>query len=167
MDDYQGGGEDIFATSKTKEQLYMEAKDILAMVSNGSNSGKRFPPDYVNLAAGGISPGSTGPRRPPKSKHDRDPNSPTTQVLHSHFNIRPCHLCSTCFNLALSQYLQGSHDHPKLPSQEATNRLLIGTTMLNGNRKSPARAFSPEREIIQVIKLSVSFPLSRLNLNFN
>ncbi|XP_059096126.1 pleckstrin homology-like domain family B member 2 [Tigriopus californicus] len=121
MDDCQGGGEEIFSTNKTKEQLYMEAKDILAMVSNGTNSGKRFPPDYVNLA-GGISPGSTGPRRPPKSKHDRDPNSPITQ---------------------------GSHDHPTLPSQEATNRLLIGTTMLNGNRKSPARAFSPEREIIQ------------------
>eukprot|EP00095_Tigriopus_kingsejongensis_P007663 maker-scaffold156_size297567-snap-gene-0.18 protein:Tk07663 transcript:maker-scaffold156_size297567-snap-gene-0.18-mRNA-1 annotation:"grb2-associated binder " len=123
--DYQGGGEDLFATSKTKEQLYVEAKDILSMISGGSAiqaSTRGGMPDYTNLV-GGISPGSTAPRRPPKSKHDRDPNSPA---------------------------LEGASDQMfTLPSQEATNRLLIGTTMLNGNRRSPARAFSPEREIIQ------------------
>lgn len=77
----QGGGEALFTTSKTKEQLYIEAKDIL----NGVDIQKRPPPDYVNVLSAN-SPGSTQPRRPPRSKHDRDPNSPVPQVINDHFS---------------------------------------------------------------------------------
>ena len=59
LSDYQGGREDLADTDKSKEQLYTEAKEILAMVS--SAGGGRSPTD---------SPSNTGPRRPPRSKHD-------------------------------------------------------------------------------------------------
>lgn len=97
-DYYQGGGEDLFATNKTKEQLYIEAKDILNAIGAGvdpplATVGARQQlfnnPDYINVPASpaaalltpaGSSPGSTHPRRPPRSKHDRDPSSPEPQV---------------------------------------------------------------------------------------
>jgi hypothetical protein len=77
LDDYQGGaGESIFATGgKTKEQLYSEAKDILAAMTAS-------PTGFVSSSSAS-SPGSTmmqQPRRPPRSKHDRDPSSPEPQV---------------------------------------------------------------------------------------
>ena len=53
--DYQGGREAPADTEKSKEQLYTEAKEILALV------GGRTPTE---------SPNNTGPRRPPRSKHD-------------------------------------------------------------------------------------------------
>ena len=56
LSDYQGGKEDMADTDKTKEQLYTEAKEILALVG-------RSPVE---------SPSSTGPRRPPRSKHDSE-----------------------------------------------------------------------------------------------
>ena len=56
LSDYQGGKEDMADTDKTKEQLYTEAKEILALVG-------KSPVE---------SPSSTGPRRPPRSKHDSE-----------------------------------------------------------------------------------------------
>merc|ERR1719270_1668044 len=53
--DYQGGREAPADTEKSKEQLYTEAKEILAL------GGGRTPTE---------SPNNTGPRRPPRSKHD-------------------------------------------------------------------------------------------------
>jgi len=52
--DYQGGKEGIADTDKSKEELYIEAKEILALVSQSPTE----------------SPSSTGQRRPPRSKHD-------------------------------------------------------------------------------------------------
>lgn len=52
--DYQGGKEGIADTDKSKEELYIEAKEILALVSQSPTE----------------SPSSTGPRKPPRSKHD-------------------------------------------------------------------------------------------------
>ena len=58
--DYQGGKEAIADTDKSKEQLYTEAKEILALVGAGGQT-TTTPTD---------SPSNTGPRRPPRSKHD-------------------------------------------------------------------------------------------------
>ena len=53
-----GGGEGLAeAGDKTREQLYTEAKEILALVPGPSPA---------------ESPCNTGPRRPPRSKHDKD-----------------------------------------------------------------------------------------------
>eukprot|EP00092_Neocalanus_flemingeri_P010758 GFUD01011587.1.p1 GENE.GFUD01011587.1~~GFUD01011587.1.p1 ORF type:complete len:833 (-),score=197.09 GFUD01011587.1:64-2562(-) len=52
--DYQGGKEGIADTDKSKEELYIEANEILALVNQSPTN----------------SPSSTGPRKPPISKHD-------------------------------------------------------------------------------------------------
>merc|ERR1719189_2701986 len=70
LSDYQGGHEGLADTDKSREQLYTEAKEILALV--GSSGGQdpaapRRPPSLQELPE---SPSSTAPRRPPRSKHD-------------------------------------------------------------------------------------------------
>ena len=80
-DEYDGSGEALMSTSKTKEELYIEAKDILAMLEQQQQrNNQQQPMGFV-----GSSPGSTQPRRPPRSKHDRDPNSPAPLVRCSTF----------------------------------------------------------------------------------
>ena len=58
-----GGGEDLFSTEKSKEQLYIEAKHVLNSVEPYTTT-KR--PQDLN----GVSPPQTVPRKPPRSKHD-------------------------------------------------------------------------------------------------
>ena len=62
--DFQGGVEGLADTPLTREQLYTEAKEVLALVSSGPTSLARLSPSPAG------SPGNTGPRRPPRSKHD-------------------------------------------------------------------------------------------------
>ena len=135
--DYDGGaGEDIYVSSnKSKEQLYMEAKDILAMVSNSHVGSSpvpqqqygmihRPPPDYHHHhQQQQQQQQQQHPRRPPRSKHDRDPSSPVPNI---------------------------PSPVDQMPSHEAANRLLIGTTMLNPSnstssmsRNSPVRILPP------------------------
>lgn len=99
--DYQGGKESISdCNGKSKEELYIDAKELLGLVGGGSPA---------------ESPSSTGPRRPPRSKHD---------VINS------------------NNMTNGSD---VMPSSEAVNRMLIGTVMLSANRnvKSPDYIKSP------------------------
>ncbi len=120
MADYQGGGEDLFAgaAGKTKEQLYIEAKDILNSISNSPVAaaavvgGVGGIPDYCNVAAGNYSPatsaGSPGssrvaPRRPPRSKHDRPPYSPVQGQVRERA-ITWLVGFSTCFHLFSSYF---------------------------------------------------------------
>merc|ERR1712223_2369666 len=93
-----GGGEDLFSTEKSKEQLYIEAKHVLNSVEPYTTT-KR--PQDLN----GVSPPQTVPRKPPRSKHD-----PCSNVM------RP-------------------------PSQEAAQRVLIGTHMI-GRQRSPEQTMN-------------------------
>ena len=54
-------------TDKSKEELYIEAKEILALVSQSPTE----------------SPSSTGPRKPPRSKHDFLDDKPNVDVMPS------------------------------------------------------------------------------------
>ena len=84
-----GGGEGLAETGdKTREQLYSEAKEILALVPGPSPA---------------ESPCNTGPRRPPRSKHDKDKD----------------------------ESLLNTTSEAVMPSSEAASRLLIGTVMLS------------------------------------
>jgi len=65
--DYQGGKEGMADTDKSKEELYIEAKEILALVSQSPTE----------------SPSSTGPRKPPRSKHDFLDDKPNVDVMPS------------------------------------------------------------------------------------
>jgi len=65
--DYQGGKEGIADTDKSKEELYTEAKEILALVNQSPTE----------------SPSSTGPRKPPRSKHDFLDDKPNVDVMPS------------------------------------------------------------------------------------
>lgn len=65
--DYQGGKEGIADTDKSKEELYIEAKEILALVNQSPTE----------------SPSSTGPRKPPRSKHDFLDDKPNVDVMPS------------------------------------------------------------------------------------
>ena len=100
-----GCGEELFATEKSKEQLYIEAKHVLNMVEpyTTSTSSKK-------LELNGVSPPQTVPRKPPRSKHDPASNM-----------TRP-------------------------PSQEAANRVLIGTHMI-GRQRSPEQTLNKAKEI--------------------
>lgn len=53
----------MFSTTKSKEQLYIEAKHVLNMVE-----------PFTTNSLNGISPSSTVPRKPPRSKHDPGSN---------------------------------------------------------------------------------------------
>ena len=84
-----GGGEGLAeAGDKTREQLYTEAKEILALVPGPSPA---------------ESPCNTGPRRPPRSKHDKDKD----------------------------ESILSATSEAVMPSSEAASRLLIGTVMLS------------------------------------
>jgi hypothetical protein len=61
-----GGGEDLFSTDKSKEQLYIEAKHVLNLVEPYTTTTKRPHQEPLN----GVSPPQTVPRKPPRSKHD-------------------------------------------------------------------------------------------------
>ena len=105
----QGGHEGLADTDKSREQLYTEAKEILALV--GSSSGgqdpaaSRRPPSLQEPE----SPSSTAPRRPPRSKHDHSLGG------------------------------GGGEEAAQLqPSAEAASRLLIGTVMLSKAAPAPA-----------------------------
>jgi len=65
--DYQGGKEGIADTDKNKEELYIEAKEILALVNQSPTE----------------SPSSTGPRKPPRSKHDFTDDKANLDVMPS------------------------------------------------------------------------------------
>ena len=78
--DYQGGGEDLFSTSKTKEQLYVEAKDILNSIPIKEKSPPLSNGDSDRKPYVASSPVPSVTRRPPRSKHDRDPSSPMPEV---------------------------------------------------------------------------------------
>ena len=73
VSDYQGGKEELAESGdKSKEQLYTEAKEILAMVQE-SGDVSRPTSDTVNRQltdSPAESPNSTQHRRPPRSKHD-------------------------------------------------------------------------------------------------
>ena len=107
----QGGHEGLADTDKSREQLYTEAKEILALV--GSSGGQdtaasRRPPSLQELPE---SPSSTAPRRPPRSKHDH----------------------------SLGGGGGGGEEAAQLqPSAEAASRLLIGTVMLSKAAPAPA-----------------------------
>ena len=100
-------------TDKSREQLYTEAKEILALV--GSSGGQdpaasRRPPSLQELPE---SPSSTAPRRPPRSKHDH--------------------------SLGGGGGGGGGEEAAQLqPSAEAASRLLIGTVMLSKAAPAPA-----------------------------
>ena len=104
--DLQGGGGEGLADAgdKTREQLYSEAKEILALVPGPSPS---------------ESPCNTGPRRPPRSKHDKDKD----------------------------ESLLNTSSEAVMPSSEAASRMLIGTVMLKGSAtQSPASVDTLKRE---------------------
>ena len=65
-----GGGEDLFSTDKSKEQLYIEAKHVLNLVEPYTTTTKRPHLEPLN----GVSPPQTVPRKPPRSKHDPSSN---------------------------------------------------------------------------------------------
>ena len=106
----QGGHEGLADTDKSREQLYTEAKEILALVGSSSGSGQdtaasRRPPSLQEPE----SPSSTAPRRPPRSKHDHSLGG------------------------------GGGEEAAQLqPSAEAASRLLIGTVMLSKAAPAPA-----------------------------
>ena len=105
--DLQGGGGEGLADTgdKTREQLYSEAKEILALVPGPSPA---------------ESPCNTGPRRPPRSKHDKDKDE-------------------SLFNTS---------SEAVMPSSEAASRLLIGTVMLSKGSatQSPVSVDTLKRE---------------------
>ena len=105
--DLQGGGGEGLADTgdKTREQLYSEAKEILALVPGPSPA---------------ESPCNTGPRRPPRSKHDKDKDE-------SQLN---------------------TSSEAVMPSSEAASRLLIGTVMLSKGSatQSPVSVDTLKRE---------------------
>lgn len=81
----------MYHTGRSKEELYIESKRVFNTVE---------PYSHKIQETNGISPSSTTPRKPPRSKHDPSSNL-----------IRP-------------------------PSQEATQRVLIGTYMIGGQQKA-------------------------------
>ena len=91
-------------------------------------TGSQFLPHLLN--SNNSSPGSTFPRRPPRSKHD--------------LSLPP--LCSNGGNAVTMSYsrlqksCQDSSTREVIPSQEAPHRVLIGTQMLQGshNCKGPS-----------------------------
>jgi hypothetical protein len=109
----QGGGEDIYGNG------------ITSGMSNKNWSG-HFSPGFANSDSS--SPGSTAPRRPPRSKHD--------------LALSPANGCSPvspCMERKQSQNDEAHKaqiNHVTLPSKEAHSRLLIGTQMLQGTQNN-------------------------------
>ena len=83
-----GGGEDLFSTDKSKEQLYIEAKHVLNLVEPYATTTTTKRPHHEPL--NGVSPPQTVPRKPPRSKHDPCSNGvirPPSQEAAQRVNI--------------------------------------------------------------------------------
>ena len=93
---------------------------------SNKNLSNHFLPGFANSDSS--SPGSTAPRRPPRSKHD--------------LALSPANGCSPvspCMERKQSQNDEAHKaqiNHVTLPSKEAHSRLLIGTQMLQGTQNN-------------------------------
>ena len=93
---------------------------------SNKNLSSHFSPGFAN--GDSSSPGSTAPRRPPRSKHD--------------LALSPANGCSPVSPSMERKQSQNDEarkaqiDHVMLPSKEAPNRLLIGTQMLQGTQNN-------------------------------
>ena len=108
-----GGGEDIYGNG------------ITSGMSN-KNLSSHFSPGFANSDSS--SPGSTAPRRPPRSKHDL--------ALSPANGCSPVSPCMERKQSQIDETRKAQIDHVMLPSKEAPNRLLIGTQMLQGTQNN-------------------------------
>ena len=93
---------------------------------SNKNLSSHFSPGFANSDSS--SPGSTAPRRPPRSKHDL--------ALSPANGCSPISPCMERKQSQIDETRKAQIDHVMLPSKEAPNRLLIGTQMLQGTQNN-------------------------------
>ena len=118
---FPGGGEDIYGNGSSTGQPTSIGN--IAVHRDVTSISSHFSPSFAS--SDGSSPGSTAPRRPPRSKHDLSLSS-----VNGGFPVSPTIIRKT--NGELNQ----EADHVVLPSKEAPSRLLIGTKMLQGSQSN-------------------------------
>ena len=119
---FVGGGEDIYGNGTPNPTSIV---NMAVQNKNFSAISNQFSPNFAS--SDNSSPGSTAPRRPPRSKHDLalsvgngcSPSSPnvTRKGMNGETNT-------------------SSIQDTLLPSKEAPSRLLIGTQMLQSNQNN-------------------------------
>ena len=93
---------------------------------SNKNLSSHLSPGFANSDSS--SPGSTAPRRPPRSKHDL--------ALSPANGCSPVSPCMERKQSQIDETRKAQTDHVMLPSKEAPNRLLIGTQMLQGTQNN-------------------------------
>merc|ERR1712223_38932 len=107
---YQGGGEDIYGNGASNGGNQNSIGNATVQNKNTFSISNHFSPNFASSDSS--SPGSTAPRRPPRSKHDLA------------LSVNGCSAASPNVNRKINGAANKSLDDTLLPSKEAPNRLL-------------------------------------------
>ena len=122
LNPYLGGGEDIYGNGALNRSNLNSIGNATVQNKNAFSLSNQFSPNFASSDSS--SPGSTAPRRPPRSKHDLA------------LSVNGCCPASPNVIRKTNGETNMSLEDTLLPSKEAPNRLLIGTQMLQSNQNS-------------------------------